>query len=126
MWIFSKTGFISVVQHHDGPEWMLVRARTLDDLEEWFLSVDFDPVDYDVEFDPHADYWWRVKVRRETVVTIVAQQLLDLDYTTNVKGNIDKGDPDRHSALLKCWRAFEQLQREHDFEEPGHVGSVSD
>jgi hypothetical protein len=118
MWIMSKTGFISIVQHNDSPDDLLVRARALEDLEDFLEPASHPPasLSYDIQYDPAADYWFRVVVPRDVVATLVADQIDDLDYTTNVKGNCDKGDQARHSAMMSCWSAFNRFQTTHDAE----------
>lgn len=115
MWLFCKSGIYSVVEHRDGPEWLLVRCRTEHDAQALVYGVGAIrrpgtfPIPT-VEEDPTADYRWRVKVLRSDFDAFIGKELQNLHYTTNVKGNIDQGDPLRHEVLLSCWSALQRLQ----------------
>lgn len=122
MWIFTKTGFYSIVNHNSMLDCYLVRARVKEDLVDLINDIYRDPAhgsnaeanrDYaisTIEDDETADYRWRVALYREDVIDCLAQQMEDIDYTTNVKGTIDKGQKDRHSALMGVWDSMMNIQ----------------
>ena len=112
MWLFTKDGFYSVVEHRDDVGCVLVRCRTKADaqaLVEWAVTVrNADP---DIEEDPTADYRWRVKMVRADFAAYARERVMTIDYDTSVKTAIDKGEPARHAALMKVWNALYELQR---------------
>lgn len=112
MWIFTKTGFYSVVNHRDHPDCYLVRARTREDLVDLIEKTSWVmPDPSHIEEAPTADYRWRLVVTKQQFRRVMDEQLENLDYTTNVKHVIDKGDDVRHEALMDVWVAMMTLQR---------------
>lgn len=134
MWIFSKTGFVSIVQHRADSSMMLVRARAAEDIEDMFAEwmaplddttrrqlhsiIDHDWDGVEVACDRSADYWYRAAVPRALVRLVVARQVDALDYDTNFKGNCDKGDTIRHRAYMACWSALNRFQTTYDRTHP--------
>lgn len=110
MWVFTKTGFYSIVNHRDVPDAFLVRARRREDLVDLVAG---NPLDVErIEDDPRADYRWRLVVDKSVVRDILVEQLDDIDYDTNVKHRLDKDDPNRHHAMLRVWTAMLDFQFE--------------
>jgi len=110
MWVISKSGFISIVQHRDDPEYMLVRARVREDLVEAFP-------DHEIEDDPKADYRYRVKVGRSSVGLYLLEELDQVDYDSHAKENMTKAkEPGRYKAYMNVWHDLLELQ-------PGGIGT---
>lgn len=97
MWIASKNGFFSIVQHRDDAEQVLVRARVKKDLAEIF------PEDR-IHHTPGGDYDWRVFGSKKEVSEILLQQMAELDYP-NFKGKIAKtpSQEDKLQAYHQIW-----------------------
>jgi ADP-ribosylglycohydrolase len=97
MWIASKNGFFSIVQHRDNTEQVLVRARVKKDLAEIF------PEDRIVH-TPGADYHWRVFATKKEMGEILLRQMVELDYP-NFKGKIAKtpNQADKLEAYHQIW-----------------------
>lgn len=112
MWIFTKDGFISVVQHESDPALVRVRARKREHLERWFPHADI------IEMDAEADYRWHADVERLDLVVVLTDAVFDLDYTSHVKEAIAGDDDDFYKALLDTWFALHELQREPEPEPP--------
>ncbi len=120
MWIFSKTGFVSVTDNPSKPDTCLVRARTKEDLVD-FIKTPSPHREFKVDAawvrkqvrkikeTPARDYRWRVVLPKGSVQTIIEDQLDAIDYT-NVKDATDKGEPARHAAMLRVWSAMIGLQ----------------
>ncbi|MGM0946501.1 MAG: hypothetical protein ACQEW9_15060 [Bacteroidota bacterium] len=90
MWIASKNGFISIVQHRDQPDQVLFRARVRKDLESLFPSQEI------IE-TPEADYGYRVYVSKQQAVEIISNQVQEIDYP-NFKNKIAQ-TPDQQDKL---------------------------
>lgn len=73
MWIASKNGFISIVQHREYPDQVLFRARVRKDLESLFPQEE-------IISTPEADYGFRVFVSKQEAAAIISQQVMDIDY----------------------------------------------
>jgi len=104
MWIFTKDGFFSIVQHKDSPHYMMVRARAKDDLQAAFGPGD-------ILESVGSDYRFRKTVPRAVVADYLSKALAEVDYES-VKDNIDKGEQDRHDMLYKVWGAHYAMQRD--------------
>jgi len=95
MWLMTKLGFFSVVEHRDNPNVLLVRARCKDDIINaanetsgvWWT-------------DENADYPHRMECSRERWAAFVAKITNDIDYD-NFKSSISD---ERHlAAYHRVW-----------------------
>lgn len=100
MWIFTKSGMLSVVEHRDSPETLLVRARALEHLKAAFP-------DYEIWTESGSDYRYRAWIGREAVAEYVAQQVKSVDYD-NFKASLT--DDRYHDACLSVWCAMMRMQ----------------
>ncbi|RPA70295.1 hypothetical protein EF405_03195 [Cyclobacteriaceae bacterium YHN15] len=98
MWIASKSGFVSVVQHFEKQDMLLVRARVRKDLQSLFDNKRIIELDY-------ADYRFRVEVSKQEFAEIMVNQIKDIDYP-NFKNHIAaKGEQvDKLGAYHDIWR----------------------
>jgi len=100
MWLFTKNGFVSIVQDRDNKDDLIVRARVRNHLQALFpLAVIPETVD--------ADYRFRTIVNRRVVRKFVTDQVSAIDYP-NFKNTVV--DPDYHAACLLVWSSMHQLQ----------------
>ncbi len=97
MWIASKNGFFSIVQHRDDQEQVLVRARVKKDLAEIFPEAR-------ILHTPGGDYHWRVFSSKKEMGEILLRQMEELDYP-NFKGKIAKtpNQADKLDAYHHIW-----------------------
>src|SRR5215471_12554372 len=93
MWIFLSDSFLSIVQSHDDPDVLLVRARHKGDIERVFT-------DAKVTRTPDADYLYRALIARHAVARAVAEQVNRIGYP-NFKNSVK--DMVRHDAYMRCW-----------------------
>lgn len=107
MWLFTRTGFISVTDDKTRPHHFLVRARVKADLER--LRTEMDAEGIAILETPERDYGFRMTVHKADFVKVMVDQLMEIDYT-NVKDAIDLGEPERHAAMLRVWSAMSVLQ----------------
>jgi hypothetical protein len=116
MWIFTKTGFYSIVNDSDDSDRYVVRARLREDLVDFITSFSQDHEEWrdetidTIQDGGGTDYRWRVSLYKGDVREEIYAQMHKIDYATNVKDNIDKGDDDRHASLLRVWSAMAVLQ----------------
>ena len=117
MWVFSKTGFVSIVQHREEPEILIVRARVLEDLEEFAKTLSLKSKQtVRIEYSEKADYAFRLYAERKQVVAVVRKMVADINYD-NFKKSVEDDSPDRSRAYMKCWASMNQLQAERLGEE---------
>lgn len=100
MWIFMNDAFLSIVQHKDDPDSLLVRARRKEDLLRTFP----DRVPYQV---PHSDYAWRTAVPRTQVQEMLCARVSAIDYP-NFKASVK--DKRRAAVYADVWAAAYSLQ----------------
>ncbi len=84
MWLFSETGFISIVRHRDEPEVFVVRARDRISLEPLEAKTGLE-----IQLTPDADYPYRIFANETDVAELVAASLRDLRYP-NFKSQVAK------------------------------------
>lgn len=113
MWLFTRTGFYSVVDDPTKPHHFLVRARVQADLERLAAEAG---VDAAVIETPTRDYRFRMHFHKADFVKAMVDQMMELDYT-NVKDAIDLDEPDRHAAMLRVWSAMYPLQPPRPYDE---------
>ena len=106
MWLFTKNSFISVVQHRDQPQDVLVRARVKNHLDRLFPEKVGQ-----IQKDDEADYRWRLTIpKRELADRISAYILQSLDYD-NFKATQEADDPAWSHFLHAVWAEGLRLQR---------------
>ena len=109
MWLFSKQGFVSIVQCRHVPGQLLVRARVKTDLDHFLGVVEqLGGSLHTIEETPTADYRFRSVVKREHVAQVVAMLASDIDYP-NFKNSVH-GDWKRDETYMQVWAAMRDLQ----------------
>ena len=116
MWVISKYGFASVVEHRDKPGCVLVRARDRGDLESFCeVARDGDVPGFSeeaIEENRSADYHFRMTVRSEDWAELVKVLAEDIDYP-NFKDEVSKVDPERAAVYMGVWSELRRI-RERD------------
>ncbi len=74
MWLFTRDGFLSIVEHEDDRNLLLVRSRFNGHIENIFGR------DVDVQKDAGTDYEYRAEIKRERVAKVIGDLVLDIDY----------------------------------------------
>jgi hypothetical protein len=99
VWVFSRTGFVSIVEHKTVPGKLIVRARVREDLEQFAkLLDDITGEGHAVRETPSHDYRFRTTATKDAAAQALARQVTDLDYM-NFKDAVH-GDPQRDDAYL--------------------------
>jgi hypothetical protein len=104
MWIASKNGFFSIVQHRDDAKCLIVRSRAYADLADVFDESR-------IRFTPEADYHYRVYAHREELVSLMTQWMRGVDYP-NFKSAISKipHQMDKLESYHKVWSVMHTYQ----------------
>jgi hypothetical protein len=109
VWVFSKTGFVSIVKHKYVPGSLMIRARVKEDLEQFVALLDeVSGSKHAIKETPDGDYAFRTTATKKAVAEVLSRQVNELDYT-NFKNSVH-GDPDRDSAYMSVWSAMYGLQ----------------
>jgi len=109
MWLFSKTGFISVVAHRDKPKHLMVRARVMEDLEGFLDRCPTSALkSVKIVTTLDGDYRHRVVVKRKHAAVAIARMVDEIDYD-NFKNAVHDDSP-RDAAYMAVWTALSRLQ----------------
>lgn len=112
MWLVLNKSFVSVVQDHEDPTMLWVRARSKKCLAALFGKGQ------KIQTSTNTDYSYRVKIDRIEFSRMVANlALTDIDYT-NFKDSIPDKDNLRYHAYTKVWSVMVE------FRYPGDVPSI--
>lgn len=98
MWLFTKHGFFSAVQHRGFPGIIHLRARFKGDIER---LLDAYGIVHEPTETPDADYRFRVDLAREEFEQIVLGEARDIDYP-NFKAAAT-GSEEWHNTLMDVW-----------------------
>ena len=85
MWVFTRWGFLSIVQHNAMPGYFQVKARVIDPLENLWPEHEIEIIDW-------ADYRFRITMEKEKAFDILSKEIQDVekikDFALNVRKNI--------------------------------------
>ena len=101
MWVFTKHGFVAVVQHKALPGHFQVKSRVIDPLENLWPEHDIEVIDW-------ADYRFRITMPKADAMRVLEAQIADVDYTS-FKTRCES-DHDYHYALTRVWTIMYNYQ----------------
>jgi len=101
MWLFSKSGFVSIVEHYQDPDILIVRSRVEADLAPFALEG------YMIEHTPSNDYGYRMFLPRAFVVVTISTMVSKIDYF-NFKNTV--ADKQRSKIYMRIWSVALGLQ----------------
>ena len=105
MWLFTKDSFVSVVQHREHPNDVLVRARVKNHLTRLFPDAV-----KQIQRDDEADYRWRLLASKQEFAKVVSDYVMQsLDYD-NFKAAQNTDDPAWTRFLHAVWTEGVRLQ----------------
>ena len=101
MWLFTVEGFLSVVQHRDDHDKVVVRARNATALEGIAESLGVE-----IQSTPTADYPCRVVITRKQMAGLAAAFVEEIDYDNFKNAAHSLGDARYDRALMQVWSAM--------------------
>lgn len=113
MWLFTKTGYFSVVQDRQNADQFHVRARFREDLErlrDAYLQ------DLEIKHTPKADYAYRAQIDRMTFGELAIALANDVDYDNFKNAVTREQGHDRHMLYLDVWHTMVRAQDEAEQE----------
>jgi hypothetical protein len=117
MWLFSRHGFFSVTKSTVEEGRLQIRARSLHDLQT--LNEVHGIGTLIVETPPPADYRWRIVVRPEVVVAIMAAEVGMIDYHNFKQAVHDTpGQEDKAGPYMRVWAAMLGIQNAAEHQDP--------
>ena len=108
MWLFTTSGFLSVVAHHDRPGVLLVRARAREDIAS-FCDATGAPAPVET---PERDYRWRTTLPAAEVGAWLAGQAEAIDYGNFKDAVATRQGKQRALRYGEVWGVMYGLQRE--------------
>lgn len=112
MWIFTRYGYYSVVEHNQNPDFVLIRARKDVDLKR--LAAVVTGLGFDeptISHTPANDYLWRVTLPKWQWAKTVEAMAQAIDYT-NFKNAVHDGT-DRDMVYMAVWLRLQEWQDQH-------------
>jgi len=110
MWIFYKSGFLSIVEDQFTKGKLLVRARVEEDMENFvFLLDEICGTTHKIEETPQRDYRFRTMVDQRVVAQAISLIVSAIDYG-NFKESVH-GEPDRDVAYMQVWSVMNGFQQ---------------
>ena len=105
MWVFTESGFVSVIRHHSEAGKLVIRARDHQSLEGLANAIGLD-----IEPTPGSDYPYRTVADDSAFAAWLSKQILKINYT-NYKDHMESiRDHDFSGALLSVWSAMQQVE----------------
>jgi len=102
MWIFTRYGFLSVVQHNDEPDILIVRSRFKGHIESIFGDL------AKVMRTVGTDYEYRAEIQKEKVAEVMAKLINNINYG-NFKDELDnrvKASQLDKTYFQRCWDTY--------------------
>jgi hypothetical protein len=96
----TNKGMLSIVEHKEDANWLIVRARDRKTLEELLPE-------HEIITLLNADYRFRVEVSREGMAQLAGWLVSNIDYE-NFKKSVE--DDELHEAYLSCWSVMLRYQ----------------
>lgn len=83
MWLFSKHGFIDLVQHPQEPDQLLIRTQLEEDINAFVKALDeANGKQHTIEPIMDGDYRFVVQADRKVVAEVVSRLVAGIDYTS--------------------------------------------
>ena len=102
MWVYTKHGFLAIVQHNSMDDHFQVKSRIIDPLEILWPGEEIEIIDW-------ADYRFRITITKEKAIQVVTDQLSNVDYTS-FKDEC-KYDEEYYYTLTKVWSIMYNYQQ---------------
>ena len=116
MWLFTQHGMVSVVQHREDPNMLLVRSREPNVLRELFKGLQKKTRIHKL---PNADYRYRAMVDRDGFWDVMIRQINQIDYP-NFKNHL----LNEKKVDMNTYRAYEEVYYAAAFLENGDEPGV--
>lgn len=110
MWIFTKNGFVSAVQHRSKPAILLVRARDRRSLEQLVDYTSTPDLPNEIIHTPDADYPYRTEIEYRQFSRWLVDEVYNLDYA-NYKDEVHHTRGDEFARPLhSVWSIMHEVE----------------
>jgi hypothetical protein len=106
MWIFTKDGFFSAVQHRKNKDYLMIRARTKMDIQQLAYSLGTilgKTVKYVDSRDGFSDYGFRLTCSKRLWGRYLDKSAKEIDYDNFKSGMKPYVTPKRMEQLHEIW-----------------------
>ncbi len=101
MWLFTTTGFFSVVANERDERTLMVRARAEEDLDALLIEAGID--EGVVIKTPHADYPFRIIINKQDFATWLGDHALNVNYFNFKNHILEKMGLARELVYARVW-----------------------
>ena len=101
MWVFTTTGFLSIVQHKDMADHFQIKSRVRAPLESLWPEHDILVIDW-------ADYRYRITIAKQEVVPVLVGAITSIGYTSFKDQCRD--DANYYESLGRIWAEMYRYQ----------------
>lgn len=116
MWILTREGFYSIVDHSRGDtDELTIRARDQADLERLRASL---PEMGEITTDPRHDYQHRARAPRKATCRAIADLVGGIDYGNFKKAVTASPTASRHTILHRVWATLLDIGRNYLYPNP--------
>lgn len=125
MWLFTKFGFVSVVQDADRRDVMWLRFRCRVDAERFanFAVTVCEVPRPQVLATPDSDYRFRFELPRIAWLDVAEWLACEIDYPNFKQSTLKDASVARWGAYHQVWLVMAKFQDDEDVVEPGPVGT---
>lgn len=102
MWIFTRDGFFSAVEHRENDGLVMLRARFRGDLERLVDRIAHDDPPA-IQETPRADYRYRTVIEKGAWAEYLAHAALEIDYPNFKHEVLADAESERDSAYHRIW-----------------------
>src|SRR5256885_16910150 len=92
MWLFTKSGMLSLIEDRDDSRYLIPRARIKGDIEATFPGASVDQ-------STGTDYRFRTWLKRGVVIDAVAEAVREIDYSNFKNSVLDRTRCTWHSSV---------------------------
>lgn len=118
MWIASKLGFFSIVQHEKDKTLWKIRARVEQDLKNLIQAASLEG--QKIISTTHTDYAHRIIIGEPEMLLVMGALFVSIDYP-NFKGCLDATDQrDKHGAYIRIWGIMAGFQKRSPYNIHSH------
>lgn len=113
MWLFTKQGAFSIVQHRENHDLVLIRAFAKADLER-LIQANLSLTNIEIIATPTADYHYRIIVDRNALSQILSNAGNQINYD-NFKNQVSKEiGYSRFKAYLEIHNVLKRFLEDED------------
>ena len=102
MWVYTKHGFLAIVQHNSIADHFQVKSRIIDPLQILWPDEEIEIIDW-------ADYRFRITISKEKAISVVMEQMSEVDYTSFKDHCLN--DEDYYYTLTRVWSIMYDYQQ---------------